>query len=84
MDLRLPQVRVAPEEVESARRVLAEPVPAGMRESYDSHSEIETFRPPCCRTCGSDEVVRDGIGAGNQRRCEHCATAWTEMISEPG
>lgn len=83
MDLRLPQIKVAPEHEELARRILAEPVPAGTREDYDAAPEIDVPPHPCCPACRSDEVVLDGIESGNQWRCEHCGKAWTEIVCEP-
>ncbi len=82
MDLRLPQIKVAPEDEELARRVLAEPVPPGMREDYNAEPEIDVPPHPCCPACRSDEVVLDGIELGNQWRCERCGKAWTEIVSD--
>jgi len=83
MDPRLPQIRVAPEDEETALRILAEPLPPGMREEYDLEPEIEVPPPPVCPSCRSAQVVLDGIEPGNRWRCEQCGEAWTEIVSDP-
>ena len=83
MDLRLPQVRVAPQNHDLALRILAEPLPPGMREEYDSEPDLEFPQPPSCPRCRADEVVLDGIEPGNRWRCQECGEEWTEMFSDP-
>jgi len=83
MDPRLPTINVAPEDEHAALRILAEPLPPGLREEYDSEPEFDVPPPPCCPACRSDVVVLDDIEPGNRWRCEQCGDEWIEMVSDP-
>ena len=79
LDLRLPQVRVAPEDEALARRILAQPMTAEMRAQYDAEPECEPFVTPQCPGCASPEVVLESVGNGNLWRCDICGTTWSEV-----
>lgn len=79
LDLRLPQVRVAPDDEALARRILAQPITAEKRAEYYSEPEGEPFVTPRCPQCASPEVVLESVGSGNSWRCDVCGTSWSEM-----
>ena len=79
MDLRWPQLKVAPEDEQAAREILAQPLAADTRSEYDAEPNIEVFAPPCCPKCESAEIVLEGLGDRNLWRCDDCGERWTDI-----
>jgi hypothetical protein len=79
LDLRLPQVKVSPDDEGIAKYILAQPVTAAKRAEYDAEPECEPFLTPSCPTCASSEVVLESVANGNSWRCDGCGERWTEV-----
>lgn len=79
LDLRLPQVKVAPDDEALARRILAQPITAEKRAQYDAEPDCEPFITPNCPVCGSFEVVLESVATGNSWRCDNCGKRWSEV-----
>jgi hypothetical protein len=79
LDLRLPQVRVAPDDEALARRILAQPITAEKRAQYDAEPDCEPFVTPRCPRCASPEVVLEYVANGNSWRCDICGNRWSEI-----
>jgi hypothetical protein len=78
-DLRLPQVRVSPDDEALARGVLAQPITAAKRAEYDAEPGCQPFLTPSCPRCMSREVVLESVADGNSWRCDACGDSWTEV-----
>lgn len=74
-DLRYPQVRVAPDDVDRAKAVLTQPITAKLREEFDEL--IEDFEVPGCPGCGSREILLESVELGNKWKCDECGHSWT-------
>jgi hypothetical protein len=81
LDLRGPQVRVAPDDEEKARLILAQPIPSGKREEYELESEIEPEPLPVCPMCGAPDLILQGVDQVNHWRCDACGTKWDQPLS---
>jgi hypothetical protein len=79
LDLRLPQLRVAPDDKALARRILAQPVTAEKRARYYAEPECEPFVMPRCPACGLSEVVLESVANGNAWRCDMCGESWSDV-----
>lgn len=84
-DLKLPQVRVSPDDEGVARNILAQPITAAKRAEYDAEPECEPFLTPCCPRCTSCEVVLESVANENSWRCDVCGERWSEVpnIADP-
>jgi hypothetical protein len=78
-DLRLPQVRVSPDDEAIARNILAQPITAAKRAEYDAEPEGQQFLIPSCPRCTSCEIVLESVASGNSWRCDVCGESWTEV-----
>ena len=83
MDLRGPQVRVAPDDAEKAKLVLSNPIPAGKREAYDSQPEAEPEPLPVCPKCNAPDLILEGVDDANHWRCDGCGHKWGERLPVP-
>lgn len=83
LDLRGPEVRVAPDDKEKARLILVQPIPSGKREEYELESEIEPEPLPVCPTCGAPDLILLGVDQVNHWRCAACGTKWDQQLSPP-
>jgi len=83
LDLRPPQVRIAPDDEALARRILAQPITAEKRAQYDSEPECQSFVIPRCPGCASPEVLLECVANGNLWRCDICGTNWSEVPEVP-
>lgn len=82
MDLRAPQVRVAPDDEEKARSVLSKPVSVEDREAYDSEPEVEPEPLPVCPKCGAPDLILEGVDEVNHWHCEACGIKWDEDLRD--
>jgi hypothetical protein len=79
-DLRPPSVRVAPEDVEQADALLAQPISAEIRADFDATLHAADFEVPVCPRCTSNGVLLEGVEPGNQWRCEDCGHSWKDAV----
>lgn len=73
------ELKVALDDEEKARLVLARPVPAGKREEYDAESELEPEPLPKCPHCAAEDLVLEGVDDANHWLCGACGTKWDEV-----
>jgi len=79
LDLRLPQVKVAPDDEALARRILAQPITAEKRTQYDAEPDCEPFVTPRCPRCASPEVILESVANENVWKCDICGNRWSEI-----
>ena len=65
-DLRLPFVRVAPEDVEKATVILARPVSAQTKADYQELRTLPDFEVPGCPHCSCAEVLLEEVEPTNR------------------
>lgn len=80
LDLRLSQLRVAPDDEALARRILAQPITAEKRLQYDAELECEPFVSPRCPVCASSEVILESVANGNLWQCDICGKSWLDAL----
>jgi hypothetical protein len=80
-DLRLPLVRVAPEDAERADMILAQPIPAETRADHEASLNLPDFEVPLCPHCHTDEVLLEATEPNNRWVCDHCGHHWEDAIS---
>jgi len=78
---RYARILVAADQLDRAREIASQPI--AEEKVSESTEEIPEFVEPKCPTCGSDDVVLEGVDAQNHWRCEACDNAWSDD-AEPG
>jgi hypothetical protein len=71
-----PRVMVAADQLEQARAVAANPIPAEIIE--DSTAPVADFNMPRCPHCGAQDPALEGANPFNSWRCEACGNQWIE------
>jgi hypothetical protein len=79
-DLRPPSVRVAPEDVERADALLAQPISAEIRADFEAMLHEPDFELPACPRCASEGALLEGVEPTNQWRCEDCGHSWKDTV----
>jgi hypothetical protein len=72
-----PCVVVAADQLDQARAIAAQTHPQEIVED-EKEEEVPEFVEPKCPSCGSDDLVLEGVDPANSWRCEHCDEQWTE------
>ena len=73
-----PRVLVAADQIEQARAVLAQPIPASILEQFKALSE--DYQLPACPQCGDPDPVLESAEPTNCWLCESCGHQWQEPI----
>ena len=81
-DLRVPFVRVAPDDAEKATAILALPIPAKIRAEYEATRNTPDFEAPACPRCSCSEVLLEQVEPNNQWLCEECGHRWEDASPE--
>jgi ribosomal protein S27AE len=77
-DLRLPSVRVAPEDAQKAATILAQPISADVRGDYEAMQSLPDFEAPVCPRCSSGEGMLEAFEPMNQWLCGACGHRWQD------
>ena len=80
-DLRLPSVRVRPDDAERANAILAQPIPPQIRAEHEAALNMPDFEAPVCPRCNTDEVLLEAFEPNNQWVCDHCGHRWEDAFS---
>jgi hypothetical protein len=80
-DLRLPLVRVSPEDAERADVILAQPISPQTRADYEATLNLPDFEVPLCPHCNADGVLLEAFEPNNQWVCDHCGHRWEDAVS---
>jgi hypothetical protein len=80
-DLRPPAVRVAPEDLERADALLAQPVSAEIRADFEATLHAPDSEVPACPRCTSNGVLLEGVEPVNQWLCEDCGHSWKDALA---
>ncbi len=80
-DLRLPFVRVAPEDAERADAILAQPVSLQIRADFEATLNMPDFEVPACPHCHCREVLLEAFEPVNQWLCEDCGHRWQDALA---
>ena len=78
LDLANPRVLVAADQLDQARAVAAQPIPAETLNASDT--DVPDFTPPSCPNCGAPDPVLEGVDPANSWKCEQCGRQWTESV----
>jgi hypothetical protein len=81
-DLRLPFVRVAPEDAEKAATILAQPISAKIRAEFEAMRNLPDFEAPACPRCSCSEALLEAFEPTNQWLCEECGHRWKDAAPE--
>lgn len=73
-----PRVMVAADQLEHARAIAGQPIPADILE--ESQIDVPEFAVPVCPKCGAHDPVLESVDPVNAWLCEACGAEW----SEPG
>lgn len=75
-----PRVLVAADQVEEARTVLQQPIPADILE--ESRLEAPEYEIPACPRCGAADPLLESVDPVNAWACEACGAEWSDPASE--
>jgi hypothetical protein len=78
----LPQVRVAPSDVERAREILAQGISDQVIREFESQPAPDDFVEPACPKCGAPDALLESVDPVNQWLCETCGTRWQDEVRE--
>lgn len=77
-----PQVYVAADQLDHARTIAAQPIPADILDEWNT--AIPEFELPLCPQCSTNhEVILENTVPVNSWLCEGCGTQWTDPESVP-
>jgi len=79
-DLTLPSLRVAPDDAERAKVLLAQPISASVRADYEATRHLADFEIPGCPHCRCEEVLLEEVEPSNQWLCEECGHRWADAV----
>ena len=77
-----PRVLVAADEVEAARTILEQPIPADIVE--ESRLGVPEYEIPVCPRCGAADPLLESVDPVNQWSCEACGAEWEDADREDG
>jgi hypothetical protein len=80
LDMRNPHVKVAADQLEEARAIIAMPIPQAIVEQ--AKMEWPEYEPPVCPKCGTEDPVLESIDPVNTWLCEECGKQWTESVAD--
>jgi hypothetical protein len=81
-DLRFNRVVVAADQLELARQIATEPIPAEVvREQQEESEEEPEYMPPVCPVCQAQDPVLESVKPTNHWFCEDCGHRWAEAAS---
>lgn len=75
------RVMVAADQLEQARAIASQPVPADIIE--ESKTAPPEFEPPVCPRCGAADPLLEDVEPVNAWKCEACGAEWTDPESDP-
>ena len=73
-----PRVLVGADDLESARRVIEQPIPQDIRDQ--TRTPVPDFEVPNCTKCGATDPLLESVDPSNTWFCENCGTRWSEPI----
>jgi hypothetical protein len=80
LDQSNPRIQVAADQLDEARRILANPIPQSIIDQ--SKMPAEEYEPPVCPSCGAADPVLEGVDPVNSWLCEGCGKQWTDSVEE--
>jgi hypothetical protein len=81
LDLRTPQVKVAPDDVDRARRILDKPIEEDLRREFEEQRNVGDFQFPICPACSSPDVLLESTEPENEWLCETCGRRWSDSMN---
>jgi hypothetical protein len=78
--LRYSELLVAPDQLDEARRIAAQPLPQDILDAANA-PPLEDFVPPACPKCHSENSLLEGSEPTNSWRCDDCGYEWSEAAS---
>lgn len=72
-----PRILVAADQLEQARAIVAQPIPADIVEETRP-VEASEFELPVCPHCGAEDPALEGVDPFNSWRCDACGFQWTD------
>jgi hypothetical protein len=77
-----PCVKVAADQLEHARQVLAQPIP---QELIEEQRELETapaYEIPVCPKCRAEDPTLESVEPSNNWLCESCGYTWSDPVPD--
>jgi hypothetical protein len=74
-------ILVAADQLEEARKVIAEPIPQEIIE--DSQAEVPPYVAPTCPRCSDPDPILFEDTEANRWSCEVCGHQWTDAVETP-
>ncbi len=71
-----PQVLVAADQLDEARKVLEQPIPADIVE--ESRLGLPEYQVPVCPVCGAPDPILEAVDPVNSWICETCGAEWAD------
>ena len=75
------RILVAADQLEHARTIAAQPIPADIVEA--STAEVPEFEAPACPKCGAEDPILESAEEGNCWLCESCGHEWIDAEEDP-
>jgi len=76
MSLGGPRLLVAADQLEEARAIVAQPIPAEIIEL--SRADVPEYEPPVCPKCGAEDPILENAEPVNEWLCEACGAEWAD------
>ena len=82
LDLRNIRIMVAADQLEEARKILAQPIPQDIIDEWQV--EVPEYAIPKCPSCGDPDPTLLEDEQANRWSCEVCGKEWAELEKLPG
>jgi len=82
LDLRWPQVKVAPDDVLRAKEILSKPVDEKIRHDFEERPRLTDLPPLSCPHCASTDILLESADPANLWECEACGANWQDPEPE--
>ncbi len=74
----MPRLQLAPDDVERAQEVLAQPISDEAKDQYEAAKESGDFESPDCPRCGTPDPLLESADPVNEWFCESCGHQWKD------
>lgn len=78
-----PCVKVAADQLEHAKAVLAQPVPQELIEEQRELEAAPAYEIPVCPKCKAEDPTLESVEPSNNWLCESCGYTWSDPIPDP-
>ncbi len=78
-----PSVKVAADQLEHAKAMLAQPIPQELIEEQRELEAAPAYEIPTCPKCKAEDPTLESVEPTNNWLCESCGYTWSDPVPDP-